>query len=90
VNLSGPNGSFVTLVPVAYEFPNHNAGAIECDWLVIELSAATAEGNWSSRDACLTTGDAPGISKWLRSVADGCVPISVPEADADITPDLTF
>lgn len=86
MNLSSPDGTFVALRPVSYEFPVPD----ECDWLVIEVSATTTAGTWSSRDACLMTPEAPGIGEWLRAVASGSVPTSVPDADGDITPELTF
>lgn len=85
MNLSSPDGTFVALRPAAYEFPV----ADECDWLVIEVSATTTAGTWSSRDDLMTP-EAPGIGEWLRAVAAGSVPTSVPDADGDITPDLTF
>jgi len=89
-NLSSPDGTFVVLRPVAYEFPADKGVAIECDWLVIEVSATTTAGTWSSRDACLMTPEAPGIDEWLQAVAADSVPTSVPDAEGDITPDLTF
>jgi hypothetical protein len=89
LNLSSSDGTSVILRPVAYEFPDSH-DAVECDWLVIEVSATTTDGTWSSRDACLTTRDAPGIAEWLRGVAASSVPASLPDADGDITPDLTF
>jgi hypothetical protein len=90
VKLSGTDGTWLTLLPVGYEFPDSTSAVVECDWLVIELTVTTAEGAWSSRDACLTTGDAPLIGEWLRSVAAGSVPVTLPDADGDITPELTF
>jgi hypothetical protein len=54
------------------------------------VSVTTAKGTWSARDACLTTGDGPVIDEWLRSVAAGDIPITLPGAKGDITPALTF
>ncbi len=51
MNLSSPDGTVVTLLPVAYELPDDKYDAVECDWLVIELNATTTKGTWSSRDA---------------------------------------
>jgi hypothetical protein len=90
VKLSGPDGTYVILLPAAYEFPDDSSAVLEFDWLVIEVNATTADGAWSSRDACLTTGDGPSIGEWLRSVTAGSIPVTLRDADGDITPDLTF
>ncbi|HMK95923.1 MAG TPA: hypothetical protein VK425_00160 [Acidimicrobiales bacterium] len=90
MKLSGADGTSVALVPVGYEFPEATSGSMEANWLLVDLTATTERGTWSSRDACLTTGEAAAVDRWLRSLAAGGVPVSLPDADGEITPGLSF
>ena len=68
MNLSSPDGTVVTLLPVAYELPDDKYDAVECDWLVIELNATTTKGTWSSRDGLSHD---PRRARHRRVVASG-------------------
>jgi hypothetical protein len=89
VKLSDRNGTYISVVPVAYQFPE-STSKDEFDWLVIEVNAGAASGAWSAQDACLTASEAWKVGEWLSSVAAGEVAPTLAEEDKGITPSLSF
>ena len=81
-------GVSVSLRPVAYEFDAHVAE--HGNWLVIDGQASYRRGAWAFTEPCLTAGEAPELSRWLRRVAVGEEPVSEPAEDGRIWPSLMF
>jgi hypothetical protein len=79
----------VTLEPVRYEFANPADDEWDDNWLVISGDVSAPDTEWQFAVPCLTTFEAKQISTWLRSVADGSIPVSVIE-DAGVVPSLEF
>ncbi len=80
----------VGLRPVRYQFATVRGDSYDDNWLVIGGTVMTPEGNWSFADPCLLTGEARQVSAWLRAVAAGTVDITEPDAEGELSPDLSF
>ncbi|WP_104199401.1 hypothetical protein [Cryobacterium sp. Y29] len=81
--------SSVTLEPDRYEFANPAGDEWDDNWLVIKGDMSTPDAAWQFTVPCLTTFEAKRISAWLRSVANGEIPVSV-SGDAGVVPSLEF
>ena len=79
----------VTLGPARYEFANPVGDKWDDNWLVISGDVSVPGAEWLFSVPCLTTFEAKQISVWLRSVADGSIPVSV-IGDAGVVPSLEF
>ena len=79
----------VMLEPVRYEFAHPAGDEWDDNWLVISGEVSAPDTEWQFSVPCLTTFEAKQISAWLRSVADGSVPVSV-IGDAGVVPSLEF
>ncbi|TFD68772.1 WapI family immunity protein [Cryobacterium ruanii] len=79
----------VTLKPVRYEFANPARDEWDDNWLVISGDVSAADTKWHFAVPCLMTFEAKQISTWLRSVADGGIPVSV-IGDAGVVASLEF
>jgi len=88
VQLGGDKSS-ITLAPVRYEFANPAGNEWDDKWLVISGDVSAPDGAWQFAVPCLTTFEARSISAWLRSVANGDIPVSV-IGDAGVEPSLQF
>ncbi|MEU8516614.1 hypothetical protein AB0C76_34265 [Kitasatospora sp. NPDC048722] len=75
------------LRPRGYQFGTARGEGFDDNWLVIAGAAAVPEGTWRFVEACLTTWEARGISRWLRAAAD---PALSPGALDFTEPLLTF
>jgi hypothetical protein len=84
------DGAGVSLTPLSYEFPTGPPGAIEGNWVVLEVDASAEEGSWSARAACLTTWEAQEVAPWLREVAAGRVIPTLAGPDGVEQPEFTF
>jgi hypothetical protein len=81
--------SSVTLEPVRYELANPAGDEWDDNWLVIKGDVSAPDAEWQFAVPCLTTFEAKRISAWLRSVANGDVPVSA-IGDAGVVPSLEF
>jgi hypothetical protein len=81
--------SSVTFELVRYEFANPAGDEWDDNWLVISGDVSAADTKWHFAVPCLTTFEAKQISIWLRSVADGGIPVSV-IGDAGVVASLEF
>ncbi|WP_104195674.1 hypothetical protein [Cryobacterium sp. M15] len=81
--------SSVTLEPVRYELANPAGDEWDDNWLVIKGDVSAPDAEWQFAVPCLTTFEANRISAWLRSVANGDVPVSA-IGDARVVPSLEF
>ncbi|TFD27802.1 WapI family immunity protein [Cryobacterium lyxosi] len=81
--------SSVTLEPVRYELANPAGDEWDDNWLVIKGDVSSPDAEWQFAVPCLTTFEAKRISAWLRSVANGDVPVSA-IGDAGVVPSLEF
>ncbi|MEU5256278.1 WapI family immunity protein [Streptomyces longwoodensis] len=82
--------SSVDLRPVRYQFATVRGDSYDDNWLVIEGTVATPEGQWSFADPCLLTDEARQVSAWLRAVAAGTVDVTEPDAEGALWPDTWF
>ncbi|GAA0274853.1 hypothetical protein GCM10010302_10590 [Streptomyces polychromogenes] len=82
--------SSVDLRPVGYQFATVRGDSYDDNWLVIDGTVMTPEGNWSFADPCLLTHEARQVSTWLRAVAAGTVDITEPDAEGELSPDTWF
>jgi hypothetical protein len=74
--LQSRDGASLELDPTGYEFDADPLAPVGSDrdanWLVVHGEVHTADGAaWTFRDPCLTTWEAPSISRWLRDAAAG-------------------
>lgn len=68
--LSSPSlGTELTLGIAGYQFPEMQQDPWDSNWLMLDVSVATKERNWSRRDACLTTFEVKTLIDTLRSWA---------------------
>jgi len=81
--------SSVTLELVRYEFANPAGDEWDDNWLVLKGDVSAPDAAWQFAVPCLTTFEAKHISAWLRSVANGDVPVSA-IGDAGVVPSLEF
>lgn len=71
--------SSVELHPVRYQFAAVRGDSYDDNWLVIDGTVTTPEGNWSFADPCLLTDEARQVTSWLRAVAAGTVSVTEPD-----------
>ncbi|MFI6341107.1 hypothetical protein [Streptomyces sp. NPDC050535] len=82
--------SSVELHPVRYQFAAVRGDSYDDNWLVIDGTVTTPEGNWSFADPCLLTDEARQVASWLRAVAAGTVAVTEPDAEGQLSPDTWF
>ncbi|MEU5894490.1 hypothetical protein ABZ835_48175 [Streptomyces sp. NPDC047461] len=80
----------VELRPLRYQFAAVRGDSYDDNWLVIEGTVTTPEGNWSFIDPCLLTDEAREVTSWLRAVAAGTVSATEPDTEGDLSPDAEF
>jgi hypothetical protein len=80
----------VDLRPVRYQFAEVRGDSYDDNWLIIDGTVTTPEGNWSFADPCLLTDEARQIAAWLRTVAAGTVAVTEPDAEGELSPDTWF
>lgn len=80
----------VELHPVRYQFAAVRGDWYDDNWLVIDGTVTTPEGNWSFTDPCLLTDEARQVTSWLRAVAAGTVSATKPDGDGELSPDTEF
>jgi hypothetical protein len=78
VKLTSRDGTSVELRPIDYENeanPRAEPGTDwDANWVLVRGNVAVADGaQWTFLDPCLTTWEAPRVSRWLRAVVDGTV-----------------
>ncbi|ALC18629.1 hypothetical protein ACH46N_35030 [Streptomyces pristinaespiralis] len=84
------DSSSIDLRPLRYQFPKVTGDMYDDNWLVIGGSVTTPHGSWSFTDPCLLTDEAHQLTGWLRAVAAGRVAMTPPDADGELSPDITF
>lgn len=87
--LTSSDGASVELRPVGYQFAAEpgepgEPGDWDANWLEIRGQVRTAAGeSWTFEEPCLTTWEARQLGDWLRSAAEGRVPVAeAPTEDA--------
>ncbi|MER7177095.1 WapI family immunity protein [Streptomyces mesophilus] len=80
----------VELHPVRYQFAAARGDSYDDNWLVIDGTVTTPEGSWSFAEPCLLTDEARRVTSWLRAVAAGTVPVTGPDGEGELCPDLGF
>lgn len=73
-----------------YQFATTRGDAYDDNWLVIDGTVTTPQGSWSFVEPCLLTDEAREVTSWLRAVAAGTVPVTPPDAEGALSPDVTF
>ncbi|MFD8570488.1 hypothetical protein [Streptomyces sp. NPDC059639] len=73
-----------------YQFAAVRGDSYDDNWLVIDCTVTTPEGNWSFTDPCLLTDEAREVTSWLRAVAAGTVAVTDPDAEGELSPDTCF
>lgn len=91
MRLNGIDGTFISVSPVGYEFPDTETSTIgEVDWLVIDGQMVSASERWSIRTTSLSALDAVSLGEWLRQAAQGSIPVSDPDEHGLVGPSLMF
>ena len=81
------------LSPDGYQYPNLRRdkwNAWDENWLLIAGEVSSEGRHWSFRDPALTASEAMALVPWLHHVAEGTVPVSEPDTDGWVSPDLVF
>lgn len=85
--LTSSDGASVELRPTRYQFSAapSEPGDWDANWLEIHGRVRTVAGeSWKFDDPCLTTWEARQLGEWLRSAADGLVPVTeAPTEDSE-------
>ena len=85
--LTSSDGASVELRPTRYQFPAapNEPGDWDANWLEIHGRVRTAVGeSWQFDDPCLTTWEARQLGDWLRTAAEGRVPVTeAPTEDSE-------
>ncbi|WP_406376323.1 hypothetical protein OG788_43070 [Streptomyces sp. NBC_00647] len=82
--------SGVELRPLRYEFATARGNRYDDNWLVVGGTVTTPEGTWSFTDPSLLTHEAHQVTAWLRAVAAGTMPVTLPDAEGYFSPDTWF
>jgi hypothetical protein len=90
VEIRATDGESVSLAVVSYQFPGETSEYWDSNWLVIAGAIRASHRRWKFRDACLTAGEARGISTWLRSAAANEIEPSTLDPELGWSPSLVF
>lgn len=71
MRLDGPNGDFVELNLVGYQFENARPGEglDDANWLRVWVQASAKGHRWQTVDSCLLTWEVLRLADWLESIS---------------------
>jgi hypothetical protein len=69
MRLDGPNGDYLDLAVVGYQF-SEDYDVDDRNWLVIQGQARQGPKEWAFRNACLTTKEIVGLVVWFERLAE--------------------
>jgi hypothetical protein len=87
MRLEAPDGAFLELQVVGYEFPGATSSPYDSNWLVICGRVGHSGREWQFRDPCLLTHEAVRLCAWLDGVGRGA---NVTPVEDFVEPDLVF